>query len=706
MSPKPSEILNTRFMTVNELPTILGLKHDVDSVCQYGQDGARCKNTLSRVFHDRALQLLQLLAQQLTRPEDAEDILDEFALVTHCKRLHRQAGFDKASQWLAAIQGHTGTLARIRPPQHLDDSSTTRGSHHITNEVDIVEPTPKIMEPEISAGIKHRATDFLPPEVLATTIPEPNDPADLVSFDSLDAKIIRDNTKTNCIAICVSNGSAGQRCWKKLSKQCRNAAADLLAITRSQYQQGLDYEGELEKLATNLLCTKAKHHRKQAKEIALRWTDELTASLEDSDSEDEEDVVLEHCDTRADSQTIDMPAAKAESRCSRSPSSFCFFSSPQLHRARHETSTPAAKSRRRNDTPLSTVSSIFTPNVNSSAATPATSPQTPVPKNARLAEVSPTRQAVERRLTRLRAEATSLERVSDNQTQGSGESLSLKEPQLPKPAFFPLRTIPSNAAAILDKIIELMGKPLLPSDAPGYVYSFSRASSPRLLKIGRTTGTVSVRVGKQGQKCRYLGDISVIEDTGQRKTDWQHRLESLVHMELAHLRRKETSCNYGKGCRKVHREWFETDKDQVLETVERWRKWLEFEPYDAGSKVLREYWASRLGSLRSIHTLTSNWNDTMERWLEGHCAKHKDILRTQDIVQDVEAKIERHEQAVKDEKEVIKTVVDALEDDVVVKQENGELPVSLGKLFPSLNGIAAGPALRGGTTGSTVRVAA
>jgi hypothetical protein len=90
----------------------------------------------------------------------------------------------------------------------------------------------------------------------------------------------------------------------------------------------------------------------------------------------------------------------------------------------------------------------------------------------------------------------------------------------------------------------------------GIVYVYRRPDC-ELLKISFTGGaTTKPRMDSIKKVCRYDPEIVFEEATEHAK-----KVEFLVHRHLHKHRRREIlisgACNGGKGCRHVHKEWFD-----------------------------------------------------------------------------------------------------------------------------------------------------
>lgn len=186
----------------------------------------------------------------------------------------------------------------------------------------------------------------------------------------------------------------------------------------------------------------------------------------------------------------------------------------------------------------------------------------------------------------------------------------------------------SLSPQITSQLLAELAKPISEHDEEGYIYMFwlttsagpdastwltpspmpspkiRRASSPAisptnptstiLLKIGRASN-VQRRMNEWTRQCGY--NLSLIRfypyipstlhgspsprgastaNTGPRKVPHAHKVERLIHLELA-AKRVKRDC---ETCGKEHREWFEVNGDRqgvkaVDEVIRRWVRWAE-----------------------------------------------------------------------------------------------------------------------------------
>lgn len=196
---------------------------------------------------------------------------------------------------------------------------------------------------------------------------------------------------------------------------------------------------------------------------------------------------------------------------------------------------------------------------------------------------------------------------------------------LSRPASFIPRSLPNETAALLRME---MAKPTSVADEPGFIYMFwmtaeasppvlkvvdsyldiggepHRLSSPQspgvfsgqktmMVKIGRATN-VHRRLSTWSKQCgytlsllRYYPHVPSVVPEGNapttphsiRQVPFSHRVERLIHLELAGRRIQQGKC---QSCGQKHREWFEVDASRsgirfVDEVIQRWVLWAEMQ---------------------------------------------------------------------------------------------------------------------------------
>ncbi|KAI1464470.1 DUF1766-domain-containing protein [Daldinia caldariorum] len=136
------------------------------------------------------------------------------------------------------------------------------------------------------------------------------------------------------------------------------------------------------------------------------------------------------------------------------------------------------------------------------------------------------------------------------------------------------------------------GRQRRPSDVmESYAVKGSKTGSSKkiLLKIGRANN-VQRRLNEWTRQCgynisliRYYPYVSSSEPTEPRKMPHSHKVERLVHLELAGAGLRVSDKANCEACGKAHKEWFEIDAsrkgiEMVDEVVKRWSDWDEAHP--------------------------------------------------------------------------------------------------------------------------------
>ncbi|KAI9878207.1 MAG: hypothetical protein M1830_001551 [Pleopsidium flavum] len=149
----------------------------------------------------------------------------------------------------------------------------------------------------------------------------------------------------------------------------------------------------------------------------------------------------------------------------------------------------------------------------------------------------------------------------------------------------------------------------------GYIYAFTRASSPGYVKIGLTTRAVHKRLDEWERKCYYTPHQETHGE--ERRIPYVYQVERLILAELALHRRKESVCNDGAGCYTAHHEWVEVGVDLALEVIDRWCSWAEKRPYDDNG-VLREEWKAHTKvSVRAASVDEQEQGDRWQEWMDS-----------------------------------------------------------------------------------------
>ena len=138
---------------------------------------------------------------------------------------------------------------------------------------------------------------------------------------------------------------------------------------------------------------------------------------------------------------------------------------------------------------------------------------------------------------------------------------------------------PRNSQLSLnEQLLKTMIEPLNPRERKGHIFVTVHDDAPELCRLSRTSHPIHVHERlQQMYRCCHRRPTPV-KDPGQRCVSNISRLERLVHIELSEYRCVEERC---KGCGKKRREWFELSPEKALEVIERGRRWLDLQPYNA-----------------------------------------------------------------------------------------------------------------------------
>ena len=139
-----------------------------------------------------------------------------------------------------------------------------------------------------------------------------------------------------------------------------------------------------------------------------------------------------------------------------------------------------------------------------------------------------------------------------------------------------------------------------------------------LLKIGYSRD-IPERMKSLRDKCS-LFDLTRVHDFQDRSIRSYWKVEKLVDTELSNFQRT-LKCNNSK-CKTEHREWFAVSEEVALRTVQRWRKFIEHEPYDENG-ILKDHWSKMIGINRMNHpngeeqwSHSETRDDRWTRWLQ------------------------------------------------------------------------------------------
>ncbi|KAI9803201.1 MAG: hypothetical protein M1825_001992 [Sarcosagium campestre] len=153
----------------------------------------------------------------------------------------------------------------------------------------------------------------------------------------------------------------------------------------------------------------------------------------------------------------------------------------------------------------------------------------------------------------------------------------ISNPSTPEFEPFKANDKPRN---MLQRFLDVMEKECTAKDGEGYIYVYTRESSPGHVKIGRTASNVHNRVETQAKGCKFTAKLVEGKST-HTKVRYHKKVERLVHAFLAPYRKKELVCNRGRGCWKgrQHEEWFEVDSSYAVQVVDLFHDFVAAGPY-------------------------------------------------------------------------------------------------------------------------------
>jgi hypothetical protein len=167
-----------------------------------------------------------------------------------------------------------------------------------------------------------------------------------------------------------------------------------------------------------------------------------------------------------------------------------------------------------------------------------------------------------------------------------------------------------------------------PSEHAGFLYVMRHPSNPDHLKIGvsKHPPVRAVSLSRCYPGASMLAYTTLIPHA--------HRVESLVHAELALLRRKET-CGY---CETEHGEWFEITLDLALEAVGRWAKWILTCPYDESDGNLRDSWIRHTEHIAGLipGVCQAQNENSWQRWINSYVGLERQDIPGQDMRRELE----------------------------------------------------------------------
>ncbi|OCL14454.1 hypothetical protein AOQ84DRAFT_371258 [Glonium stellatum] len=132
----------------------------------------------------------------------------------------------------------------------------------------------------------------------------------------------------------------------------------------------------------------------------------------------------------------------------------------------------------------------------------------------------------------------------------------------------------------------------------GHVYVLSapqyfKGKGKKLVKIGKAVN-VGDRISQIKSTCG-ISDLQRVFDDKDTPHHLYWKVERLVHAELENSR-EPLQCDLHRrqnGAPTEHGEWFHVPEQVALEVVQRWRDFVNEDPYD-GNGVLKSHWSEML----------------------------------------------------------------------------------------------------------------
>jgi hypothetical protein len=181
--------------------------------------------------------------------------------------------------------------------------------------------------------------------------------------------------------------------------------------------------------------------------------------------------------------------------------------------------------------------------------------------------------------------------------------------------------IPNRAWPVPPSTIDSAIRKLIKTDVNdgGDVYIFKAPEyfriyplrMPALLKIGKSVD-INKRMNDIKTKCKVF-DISIVPDKQSNSNTSYSRLEKLVHCELQNYQHVFECL----ACGTMHEEWYNVSEEVALQTVQRWRRFIDQVPYDPNG-ILKDHWSDKITSKTMTYADDKEqWNDAQsrnERW--------------------------------------------------------------------------------------------
>ena len=197
---------------------------------------------------------------------------------------------------------------------------------------------------------------------------------------------------------------------------------------------------------------------------------------------------------------------------------------------------------------------------------------------------------------RLSGEASSYDCGSSVNTADAEDAAVSEDPRSDQTAQPPHSSAPSTSQRALKQLVPIVHQGVIDgniikeirSSIPtgGYVYIF-KSVSRNLVKIGKATD-VARRKNQIKTGCQ-LEDLDEVESDSYH-VKYPERVEKLVHLELQNFRVKFI-CQHSQEIEQEHREWFDVPENVAVQSVRRWRDFVETAYTPEGT--IKEHWAKK-----------------------------------------------------------------------------------------------------------------
>ncbi|KAL8795024.1 MAG: hypothetical protein Q9195_002472 [Heterodermia aff. obscurata] len=163
---------------------------------------------------------------------------------------------------------------------------------------------------------------------------------------------------------------------------------------------------------------------------------------------------------------------------------------------------------------------------------------------------------------------------------------------------FSLRDISSQIFKCIQKAAVCNNRRL--EDGHIYVIRMKDRKYQEYVKIGRTT-KIPERMARMEYACGY--QLDAVDESCFTKVSCHKRLEAIIHLELLNERHHFSCSCKAKGKKHkekptgahvkdeftTHGEWFKIDYNEALSKVQKWRDWMQREPYELGGALALEW---------------------------------------------------------------------------------------------------------------------